>query len=122
MKHLLACLVLLAILIAILGAKISELEAGGLKDLFEATAPKGAGVGVHSVVSGLADKAEGGEAFVGFEVGGDALVELCKEYQYVREAFGAIAKGENFTSIGMASKPFQAMLSVVEVVFCGDGM
>lgn len=30
--------------------------------------------------------------------------------------------GKSLTSMGMASKPFQAMLGVVEVVFCGDGM
>ena len=75
-KNLLARLVLLAELLAILGATTSELETGGLKDLLEATAPEGAGVGVYSVVGGLADEAEGGEVFVGFEVGGDALVEL----------------------------------------------
>ena len=77
-KHLLARLVLLAKLLAILGATTSELEAGGLKDLLEATAPEGAGVGVYGVVGGLADKAEGGEVFVRIEVGGDALVELCR--------------------------------------------
>lgn len=122
MKYLLARLVLFAILLAVLGATTGELEVGGLKDLLEATAPEGAGVGVYGIVGGLADKAEGGEVFVGIEVGGDALVELCKEYQYVREPFGAMAEGESLTSMGMASKPFQAMLSVVEFVSCGDGM
>jgi hypothetical protein len=78
MKHLLARLVLVAVLLAILVATTGELEVGRLEGLLEATAPEGAGVGVYSVVSGLADEAEGSEVFVGLEVGGDVLVELCQ--------------------------------------------
>lgn len=78
MKHLLACLVLVAILHAILVAATGEVEIGGLEDLLVATAPEGAGVGVYSIVGGLADEAEGSEVLVGCEVGSDVLVELCK--------------------------------------------
>ena len=79
-EHLLARLVLVANLLAILEAATSEPEAGGLEDLLEATAPEGAGVCVYSIVGGLADKAEGSEVLIAFEVGGDVLVELCKGY------------------------------------------
>lgn len=79
-KHLLACLVLVAVLHAILVAATGEIEVGGLEDLLVATAPEGAGVGIYSIVGGLADEAEGGEILVGREVGGDVLVELCKRY------------------------------------------
>jgi len=63
-------------------AATGELEVGGLKELLVATAPEGASVCVHSVVGGLADEAERSEVFVGCEVGGDVLVELCKGCQY----------------------------------------
>jgi hypothetical protein len=78
MEHLLASLVLGAILLAILVATTGELEVGRLEGLLEATAPEGAGVCVDGVVGGLANEAEGSEVLVGGEVGGDALVELCK--------------------------------------------
>ena len=122
MKHLLARLVLVAVLLAILVAATGELEVGGLEDLLEATAPEGAGVCIHSGVGRLADEAEGSEVLVGCEVGGNVLVELCKRYQYARRSMGAMARGESLTSIGRASKPFQAMLSDEEIVCCGDVM
>lgn len=78
MENLLARLVLAAMLLAILFAASGELEGGRLEDLLEAAAPEGAGVGVYGVVGGLADKAEGGEVFVGVEEVGDVLVELCE--------------------------------------------
>jgi hypothetical protein len=121
-KHLLARLVLVAILLAVLVATTGELEVGGLKDLLEATVPEGAGVCVYSVVGGLADEAEGGEVFVGCEVGGDVLVELRKRYQYAQRSSGGTAEIESLTSIGRASKPFQAMLSASGMVCCGGGM
>lgn len=92
MKHLLACLVLIAKLHAILVAATGELEMGGLKNLLVATAPEGAGVGIYGLVGGLADEAEGSEILVGCEVGGDILVELCKGHQHARRSIGAMAK------------------------------
>jgi len=82
-EHLLARLVLVANLLAILEAATCEPKASGLENLLEATAPEGAGVCVYSVVGRLADKAEGSEVLVRFEVGGDVLVKLYK-YQYAR--------------------------------------
>ena len=122
MKHLLARLVLVAVRLAILVAATGELEVGGLEHLLEAAAPEGAGIRIYSIVGGLADEAEGSEILVGFEVGGDVLVELCRICQHARRSFGAIVKGQSLTSIGRASKPFQAMLSMVGIVCCGDGM
>jgi hypothetical protein len=121
-EHLFARLVLVAKLLAILETTAGERKVDGLKDLLETTAPEGAAVCVYGVVGGLADEAEGGKVFVVFEVGGDALVELCKEYQYALRSIGAMAEGENLTSMGMASKPFEAMLSALEIVCCGVGM
>jgi len=109
-EHLLARLVLVADVLAILKATTSEPEVSGLEDLLEATAPEGAAVCIHSVVGGLADKAEDSEVLVGLEVGGDVLVELRKMYQYARRSTVAMAKGKGLTSIGRASKPFHAML------------
>jgi hypothetical protein len=110
MEHLLARLVLVANLLAILKATAGEPEVRSLEDLLEATAPEGAAVCIHSVVGGLADKAEDSEILVGLEVGGDVLVELCEKYQHAQRSIGAMAKGKGLTSIGRASKPFHAML------------
>ena len=122
MKHLLACLVLFAVLQTILVAATGEVEVGGLEDLLVATAPEGAGVCIYSIVGGLADEAEGSDVLVRCEVGGNVLVELCKRCQHALRSIGAMAEGKGFTSIGRASKPFQAMLSAGGIACCGDGM
>lgn len=72
----LADLVLVAVFLAVLEATAGQLEGRSLEDLHEATAPEGAGVGVDSIVSGVADAAEGNEILVGLEEEGDVLVEL----------------------------------------------
>jgi hypothetical protein len=63
-EHRLAQLVLGAMLLAILLAVTSELQAGSLEDIVEATTPERAPVSVDGVVGGLADEAERREVLV----------------------------------------------------------
>jgi hypothetical protein len=63
-KHRLAQLVLIAVLLTVLLTVTSELEVGGLENLLEAKTPEREAVSIDGVVGGLADEAEGREVLV----------------------------------------------------------
>ena len=72
----LSCLVLAAVLLAILLAAARQLEARSLELLLEATTPEGTGVSINRIVSGPADAVEGDNILVGLEEDSNSLVEL----------------------------------------------